>query len=290
MELLVTLRNKELLNRLSNRADGVLAGSLFAMSYNYSFEQMKDIFRYCLDHKLKFYVVMDSFISEDELEQLDEYMKMLADWNVDGIYFHDLSIMAVARRYNMVGKLIYDGMTVLCNSLETAFYLSKGINACVISRELTYEEVKEIIANNPGKVDMQIFGHQRLSYSKRRFLSNYFKEIGVNYPYKNKETLTLIEEQRSYRMPIIEDDYGTRIYSDYVFETYDELPFLKKGLKRGIVDTLFMNNATVVKVLDDCRSIVEANKEMLKKDLYADYPENYGSGFLYTKTNITKDE
>ena len=64
---------------------------------------------------------------------------------------------------------------------------------------------------------MQVFGHLKMSYSRRKFLGNYFKHIGSDVDLTNKRDVLLVEENRDYSLPIIEDRYGTRIYTDYIF-------------------------------------------------------------------------
>ena len=160
----------------------------------------------------------------------------------------------------------------------------------MISRELTLDEINLIVRNNPGKVDLQIFGHVRLSYSKRKFLKNYFKEINKDYDYLNKETLSIVEEQRDYRFPIVETLDGTYVYSDYIFEMVSEIVDVAPYLKRGIIDSMFIDDNIVVQACRTYNRITAENKEFLKHNLLHNYPENYSAGYLYTKTNITKDE
>ena len=291
MELLVTLRKKHQLERLTSLVDGVIVGKYFSSGYHYSTQEFNEIYNYCKQHNLKFYIVIDNFITENDKMLLYEYFDYIDSLDVDGIYFHDLGIYDVAKSYNMISKLIYDGKTVLCNSLDTAFMLDKGINSVVLSRELTLSEISAIVRNNVEKVDLQIFGHLRMSYSKRKFLTNYFKEINKEYDYIGKESLYLIEEQRDYKMPIVEDEYGTYIYTDYILEMFSELSDLKPYLKRGIIDTLFIEDDNrIYQVCRDYRRLTSQNKEFLKESLYHNYPDVYSSGYLYQKTNITKNE
>ena len=290
MELLVTLRKIEMLEKIAPLADGVIAGSRFTSSYNLSLDQLEYIKDYCNKHDRRFYIVMDDFISEDDLSLLDDYLSFIKKLDVDGIYFHDLGIYSYAQKYDLVSRLIYDGKTVLCNSLDSAFFLEKGIDSVMISRELTLEEIKEIVNNLPGKVNLQIFGHLRLSYSKRKFLKNYFRQIDKEYDYLNSETLHLVEEKRDYSLPIIENEHGTYIYSDYVFEMFNEICDLKDKISRGVVDSLFVDDNIVMQVCRDYRRISNENKDFLRHNLIHNYPENYSSAYLYQRTNITKDE
>lgn len=291
MELLVTLRKKSLLDKITSTVDGIIIGRCFTSAYNSSLEEIKDIVEYCHEYSLKCYIAMDNFISEDDLETLDAYLAFLRELDVSGIYFHDLGVIERAIPYGLLPKLIYDGKTVLCNTLDTAFMLNLGIASAVISRELTLPEVRHIVQNNSGKIDMQIFGHLRLSYSRRKFLTNYFNQIGKDYDYLNKETLKLVEEKRDYALPIMEDDQGTMIYSDYIFEMFRELCELKEDLRAGIVDTLFIEDEDlIVQICRDLARLTPENKEFIRNNLIYNHPDNYSTAYLYQKTNITKDE
>lgn len=289
MELVVTLRKRDMLDKLAPLVDGIIVGKFFTTGFNYTLDEIKEINDYCKNHNRKIYIVLDDFISENDKEQLVNYLHFIKDLNVDGIYFHDLGVYDAAKMYSLNNKLIYDGKTVLCNSLDTAYMLKK-VDSVVISRELTLEEINTIVRNNQGKVDLQIFGHVRLSYSKRKFLKNYFKEINKEYDYLNKETLTIAEEQRDYRFPIMETADGTYIYSDYIFEMMSEIVDIKPYIKRGIIDTLFIDDNIVIQACRNYRRITSENKEFLKHNLLHNYPENYSNGYFYLKTNITKDE
>ena len=291
MELLVTLRHIESLEKILPFADGVILGSHFTNGYHLSLEEITQSVRFCRTFHKKVYIIMDDFISEDEKMLMYDYLDFIDGLNVDGIYIHDLGIYNAAKSYGLVSKLIYDGKTVMCNSLDTAFLLDKGIDSIVISRELTYPEVKEILKNHSGRIDLQIFGHLRMSYSRRHFLKNYFKQIGKEYDYSGKETLSLVEEQREYKMPIIEDEDGTYIYTDYIFEMFNEICEVKNDIKRGIIDTLFIDDLNLIcQVLRDYRRINMGNRSFIKESFMHNHPGNYSTGYFYQKTNISKDE
>lgn len=289
--MLLTLRKIELLEKVLPFVDGVLCGKYFTTAYRFTLEELSQIRKYCRTMGKKFYIVMDQFVSEDEKMLLYDYMDFIDSLDVDGIYFHDLGVFDAARSYDLTRKLIYDGKSVMCNSLDLSFMLDRGIDSVMISRELTFEEVKQIVRNNPYRVDMQIFGHLRMSYSKRRFLNNYFRQIGKEYDYFDKESLSLVEEKREYRMPIMEDESGTHIYTDYILTMFDEIPILRPYLKRGIIDTLFIEDENkIAQICRDYRRINENNVDFIRKSFYHNYPDHYSSGYLYQKTNITKDE
>ncbi len=291
MELLLTLRKIELLEKVLPFIDGVICGKYFTNAYDYSVEDLQRISLYCKRMGKKFYVILDQFISEDEKMLLLEYMDLIDSLYVDGIYFHDLGVFDAARTYGLTSKLIYDGKSVMCNSLDAGFLLDRGIDSVVLSSELTLEEVTKILRDHPGRIDMRIFGHQRVSYSRRHFLSNYFREIGKEYDFLGKQTLSLVEEQRDYKMPILEDKNGTYIYTDYILTMFDELPALRQQLKRGIIDTVFIEDENkIAQICRDYRRVDSNNVDFIRDSFYLRFPDRYGTGYLYQKTNITKDE
>ena len=290
MELLVTLRNTRNLDKIINVVDGVIIGSEFCSGYQYTLKDLSGISEYVRKNNRKVYFVVDEFISEDELSRLNVYLEYLASLKPDGIYFHDFAVYDVATMYGLKDLLIYDGKSVLCNSLETSYFLSKGLNGVVISSVLTIEEVEKIIKACPKKIDMQIFGHLRLSSSKRKFVTNYLKQIKSPIVDIKDKKLTIVEEQRKDEMPILEDHNGTKIYSDYIFETYNEIPELSEYLNRGIIDTLFIEDTMILQVLRDYRKITNENSSFLKERLYTTSDKPVSSGFLYIKTNITKED
>ena len=71
MELLVTLRQKHHLEKITGLVDGIIAGRYFCSGYHYTDEEFNEIHAWCREHGLKFYVVMDTFISENDRLLLD---------------------------------------------------------------------------------------------------------------------------------------------------------------------------------------------------------------------------
>lgn len=292
MEIIVTLSSINNLNKVrQSGADGILFGGPFSLRFNYSIDELKIINTFCLTNNIKRYISIDAFIFENDKVALYEYFELLKELNVDGIYFADLGIIDIARGYGLDDRLSYDPNTLMTNSLDSAFYLSKGISA-VLARELTLEETTKILKKLPNQIDMQVFGHLRLSYSKRKFLSNYFKHLGTNVNVDSKKTLRLEEENRSYSLPIIEDKYGTRIYTDYVLLMYEELLELRKYIRRAILDDSFIkDNNLVFSVVKGMKKLTNENVDFLLENLNNKYQDiNFSKGYLYTKTSLLKEE
>lgn len=292
MELLVTLSNINLLNKYTKgNVDGLLFGGPLSLRFNYSLKEIEMINEYCLKESLKRYVTIDAFISEYDRVLVNDYLEFLKKLDVDGIYFTDLGIINVAGGVDLTNKLIYDPDTLLTNSLDVNFFLRQGIGT-VLARELSFDEVKDILEKNPAKCDMQVFGHLKMSYSKRQFMTNYFKYIGKEVDILNKRSIRLVEEHRNYKLPIIEDKYGTRIYSDYVLLMYKEYLELRPLLKRAIIDDTFIEkNELTLAALRDYKRVSDMNAEFLEENITALYNNvSFSNGYLSNKTSKVKEE
>ena len=291
MELLVTLSCFDNLRRLTKKdADGIIFGGPFSLRFKYNLDEIRQINEYCLNNNLKRYITLDTFIFEKDKVAVYEYLDFLKELDIDGLYFTDLGIVLMAGEA-FKNKLIYDPDTLLTNSLDVNFYSKQNIGT-VISRELCLDEIKKIIENNLNRVDMQVFGHLKMSYSRRKFLGNYFKHIGSDVDLTNKRDVLLVEENRDYSLPIIEDRYGTRIYTDYIFLMYQELVPLKDKIKRAIVDDMLISDFNLVcDVLRDLRRLSIDNYGFLYRNLIAKYKKyDFSDGYLYKKTSNVKED
>lgn len=292
METLITLSNIDRLYIYNkNNIDGLLFGGPLSLNFNYSLKEIKKISDYCFKKGLKRYLVIDAFIEENDLSILYDYFDFIRKLDLDGIYFNDLAIISVASAYDLNDKLIYDPETLLTNSLDINFFLRQDIGT-VLSRELNYQEVKKILLNNPYKCDMQIFGHLKLSYSKRHFMTNYFNYLDKKEIIDNKYDLTIKEENRQYNLPIVENEYGTCIYSDYILLCYKELSAIKTLLKRGIINELFIEDDNLInELLRNLKHLSDDNALFLEDNIISKYDRyHFSKGFLNLENDKEKED
>ena len=118
-------------------------------------------------------------------------------------------------------------------------------------------------------------------------ISFYYKMISfISYKERTEEEI----KNKLYKYHLKKDESGTKIYSDYIFEMYEEFPNVKEYVNRAIVDTLFVDENIIPIVLRDYKRLNKENASFLLESLKMTHPNNYSTGYLYLKTNITKDE
>ena len=291
MDLLVTLHKWENFTEICKLdVAGVIFGSSFAHGYQLSLEELVYINDQCRKNNFKRYIAINSLIQETDLEQLDAYLDLLKELDVDGIYFSDFAVANKAYEKDMQDKLIYDPYNLNTNGKDIAFFSEYDIPS-VLSRELTLDEIKEIVTSRPFLCDIQIFGHLRIAESKREYISNYFRKFNINENPKNKETFTIKEQSRDYKMPIMEDEYGTCVYTDYIYAMFTELAEISKYINRAIIDDIFVEPEFINEYVRNLEKVNSENVEIIKDSIKKNNPNiTLTSGYLYQKTANVKEK
>ena len=169
--------------------------------------------------------------------------------------------------------MIYQPETLITNHMDIAFYLELGIQSVSLAHECSLEEILQMTKQNK-EVEILISGYFSILYSRRMLVTNYLDAIKSNEK-GHKKVLDLIESTRQDRMPIVEDDYGTHIFSEVPIQSQKELPVLQNnGLYRFRIDSIFMDDDWTIHVLN----------------AYQNQSEVPGSNHWYYQTTMKKKE
>ena len=287
-ELIVPISSNEQIKTLADAKATAMVFScdFFAtrqMAYFNKNEFIKNV-NTCKELNLNSYTVINRMFVESELGELKEYMIFLRDLAISGIYYSDPAVYVIAVELDMVSMLIFNQDTILTNSCDISAYLNFGIKRCVISREITLEEISEIIKNNHN-CELMIHGHMNLSYSKRMLAKAYFEEIAVQ---SDSKVFTIIEEGREQKMYLYEDEQGTHIFTYECLQMVNELPKIMNDLKAVRIDGIFMNFEEILEATTNYTSIINGGNSSEVYDSWISNNDNYTSGYLYKKTNLVK--
>ena len=235
---------------------------------------------------IKAYTFVNRIFVEDELAKLDEYLKWLKKIGVDGIYYHDHAVYIIAKKYDLVPLLIFCHDTILTNSYDIKSYLDLGIKRCVISCDITLEEINEIVALN-SNCELMIHGHINLADSKRELLSVYFDEINRE---NSTGPYTIVEETREQKMYIYEDQQGTHIFTSECLQMVKELPLLVGKVGAVNINGLFVDYQNILVAARNYARIIEGEDadEIYQNWISKEEEDKYTSGYLYKKTNLVK--
>ncbi len=267
------------------------------LAHYFSFEEIVDLMNICKNRKQKIYIAVNKIVHEDELDKIDKYLSKLSGLDIDGIIFGDLGVYNLARKYNLVNKLIYNPETYVTNYESVEFFAKKGIKKVSIAKEITLDDV--LLIGSKELIDIDILGHGALNmfHSMRDLVTNYFKFLKDENANKyHNEQLYLIEEIREEKYPILEDQNGTHVFSEKDLCT---IKYLDKFIENHIygirIDGIFKSDEELINIIEIYRLAI--NDYRLNKQLYIDkkakYLENlenienirpFYEGFLFKKT------
>ena len=296
MRKIATIRNIEDINKLKALGiDCVLIGEKnFSSSIEmlFTLSEINEIVKYSHDLNMDVIVCLNRLYFDDDLNKLSECISELVRLNVDYIEYTDPCVYMICSGLNCVNKLIYNPDALMCNNRDIQTYLDLSINSVVISKEITIDEIEYIANNTNGKLQLHVFGNIRMSYTKRRLISNYLSELNKDIVVNNSYDVTLIESTRTGVMPIIEDDYSTSVYSDFVMCGLLEIKKIKDMNIDSIrFDGIFLKQSIFFDVIEVFNQVIdnEIDEEAAFKMLCEKYSDlNITDGYLNTKTNLVK--
>ena len=210
MKLLIEAKDKD--NLLLDEVDGVILPledySVGSHIY-YSLDEIKDIRK---KSKSLVFVKMDKNFRNDEIDKLEEVLKELDKLEIDGIFFYDLAILEIKKELKLDLDLIWSQTHMVNNYKTCNYYYDKGCKCALLGKEITLEEIDEIINKSNILCMVEVVSLPSVAFSKRKLVSNYYKNIS-----KDVVNPLVVKEKVS------EDDYeffenkdGTSIFLNKV--------------------------------------------------------------------------
>ena len=140
---------------------------------------------------------------------------------------------------------------------------------------------------------MLVHGRFSIMHSRRQLLHSYFAFLKRpdDDPHGCRD-LSLKEETREAHMPIIEDEGGTHVFSEYTLQSFAQIRTLvESGVSRLRIDSIFRDDDWSVRALSDYQSVLAGRlspQEAIERWDREDPSGCYGEGFYYTKTSLVK--
>ncbi len=164
-------------------ADAVYAGtpsmSLRTKS-GFGIEELKEGAKLLQQNGKKLYLTLNLFAHNKDSSKLPEFVKVINEINPDGVIVADPGIFSYLKKHTNT-ELHISTQANVCSSLAVDFWKDQGASLCVLAREVSYDELKEIKENCKDiKIEAFIHGAMCMTYSGRCLLSNFMAERGAN--------------------------------------------------------------------------------------------------------------
>ncbi len=184
-ELLAPAGNLEKLKTaIMYGADAVFVGgkefSLRSQASNFSLEDIQEGVEFAKKYGAHIHVTCNIILHQDNLKGIQEYLQSLDDIGVTAIIVADPYIMKIAKDMHLKLEVHVSTQLSTLNLKAIEFYKSMGMDRVVLGREVTYEDLKTIMAYAPVDVEYFIHGAMCIHYSGRCMLSNYLSRRDAN--------------------------------------------------------------------------------------------------------------
>lgn len=164
-------------------ADAVYIGgpmlNLRANAINFTIDDIKEGVKFAHSLKKRVYVTVNIVLHNEELDEVNKYLKALEECNVDAIIVSDPVVIKEAlNNTNLEVHLSTQSSTLNIEAVK--FWKEQGITRIVLGRECSKEEIKEIIDNVDIEIETFIHGAMCAGYSGRCVMSNFLTNRDAN--------------------------------------------------------------------------------------------------------------
>ncbi len=165
-------------------ADAVYAGtpdmSLRTQS-KFTLKDLKEGIDFVHAHGKKIYLTLNLYIHNEEARKLPQFVKTLQELKPDGVLVADPGVFYYLKEHAPELKRFVSTQANICSAQTVKFWESMGASLCVLGREVTFAEMKEIREECPEMtLECFVHGAMCMSYSGRCLISNFMADRSAN--------------------------------------------------------------------------------------------------------------
>ena len=249
------------INHINDYRKAGVSAFLFALegySVGYNTYTLEEIEKIDVSNK---YVMINRMLDCEAVDGLKEVLPHFKD--IKGIVYEDIAV------YNLIKGLDLDVETIFyqnhfgTNVHSVNFWLDR-VDSMFISNEITREEINNIVNNASKGVVLHLFGYNQVMYSRRKLLSNWSDFFDI----EKRNTNVLTDRATKVKFRAMENEYGTVMYSDKIFNGKDLLGL--DNVKYYYVNTTLVEHDMVMDFLtnNDHSSEDEDNGFLDRETIY----------------------
>lgn len=165
-------------------ADAVYIGgydySLRANANNFSVEEIKEAVLFAHNYNKKVYVTVNMLFHNEDLCNLEDYLKKLDEIGVDAFIVSDYAVISKIKELNLKPEIHISTQQSTTNYETVKFWEKLGATRVVLARECSKEDIIDIKEKTNIELEVFIHGAMCTSYSGRCVLSNYVTKRDSN--------------------------------------------------------------------------------------------------------------
>ncbi len=214
---------------------GTEFGSLRSFAGNFSLEDADKGLSFLHARGKKGYVTLNIYPFSNEVDALKKTAALLDEMGVDALIVSDLGLLMALNKMGLRTAVHISTQANSLNYQTVLAYGELGARRVNLARELSLEQIREILKVTAGQVETETFIHGAVcfSYSGRCAISDYLAGFRANrgeckHPCRWK--YTLMEETRPGQyMPVFEDERGLYLFNSKELALFEFVADLKKA-------------------------------------------------------------
>ena len=129
----------------------------------------------------KIYLTLNLFMHNADVSKLPQFVETLRELKPDGVLIADPGVFEYVREHAPELNRFVSTQANICSSLAVKFWQNQGAKLCVLGREVSFSEMKQIRSECPDiLLECFMHGAMCMSYSGRCLISNYLADRSAN--------------------------------------------------------------------------------------------------------------
>ncbi len=222
-------------------------------------------------------LLLNRLFFEEETDDLKKLLALIETAEPASVYFADPAVVYYASD-SLKSRLIYRPDTLMTSRNDAEWWLMCGIKGISVSPLLTKQEVIDITAAVPH-TEITVHGRLLMSVSRRKLLDVYKSDFDKEFEADGNRDLLIRESKRQEMMPVYQNESGTMVYTDFVQESFEDMPDFMKHAERFYIDTVFMGEKEAEETVRAYRAVLDGEDSM---KIRSEYEKTFGTLHLST--------
>ncbi len=193
---------------------------------------LEDTIKYAHSIGKRVHAAINIYAWDEKYDEIRKQARILNDLKVDGIIVADGGVLDVLKEEAPNADIHISTQANTVSSHTCKFWQKNGAKRIILARELSKEQIREIVNNKPDGLEIEIFAHGAIcfSYSGRCFLSDFLAGRSANLgdcAQSCRWSYNLYVEEKNNPgefMPVEENEDGTHIFSSKDLCLIKEIP------------------------------------------------------------------
>lgn len=279
MKLLIEPSNKQ--NLYTNTVDGLILSlkdyAVQSATY-YTVEEIKQVRE--SNPNIEIFININKNLLNNDINPLKKILKELDELNLQGIFFYDLALLKLKQELTLKTDLVWSQTHMVNNYKTCNYYHSKGVKYALLGKEITLEEILEILKLTTITPMVEVLGYPSVAFSKRKLITNYYKDLNK----EPKKVLDVVEKVTNSIYELTEDNNGTSFYlKELVNGTSIIKELFNNGLKYIIMRGYGLEEKLFEEILTDTKEYISTScKDTNYVTKYSSLSSN--TNFFFKKT------